>query len=143
MRRSHGQSLVLTSEPTSSKVMSSIQTVPAPVSITPKAMLVLSCGTSRTRAYSCQSVVPSIGLLQELSKSQGALNYFDLLAPPEFHGRTISEYHKRFEGEESVEALKLSVHGRPYKGQTRKIEWTDSKVLLTVLVEGEMPPTAL
>jgi PAS domain-containing protein len=86
---------------------------------------------------------PAAALLQELSKSQGALNYFDLLAPPEFHGRTISEYHKRFEGEESVEALKLSVHGRPYKGQTRKIEWTDSKVLLTVLVEGEMPPTAL
>jgi PAS domain-containing protein len=85
---------------------------------------------------------PAAALLPELSKSQGALNYFDLLAPPEFHGRTISEYHKRFEGEQSVEALKLSVQGRPYKGQTRKIEWTDSKVLLTVLVEGEISPTA-
>jgi len=86
---------------------------------------------------------PAEALLPELSKVNGGINYFDLLAPPEFHGRTISEYLKRMEGEQNREALKLSIHGRPYKGQTRMIEWTDSKVLLTILAEAEITITAL
>lgn len=81
---------------------------------------------------------PAGELLPELAKSQYQLNYFDLLAPPEFHGRTISEYIKRIDGEQVEEPLKLSVKGRPYKGHTQIIEWTENKVLLTILSEGDL-----
>ena len=85
---------------------------------------------------------PAESLLPELSQTEGTLNYFDLLAPPEFHGRTITEYLKRQECVHYEEPLKLSVKGRPFKGTTQMIEWTDKKVLLTILSEGEMfPPT--
>jgi PAS domain-containing protein len=86
---------------------------------------------------------PAQSLLPELSQMEGMLNYFDLLAPPEFHGRTITEYLKRLECIHHEEPLKLSVKGRPFKGNTQLIEWTDQKVLLTILSEGEMTPHAI
>ena len=81
-------------------------------------------------------------LLPSLSQEYGIHNYFELLAPPEFYGRTISEYLKRLEQGRQEEPLKLSINGRPFKGYTQMIEWTDTKVLLTILSEGEIfPPT--
>lgn len=86
---------------------------------------------------------PAESLLPELILSEDGFNYFDLLAPPEFHGRTITEYLKRLESIHHEEPLKLSVKGRPFKGNTQMIEWTHQKVLLTILSEGEMTPPAI
>jgi PAS domain-containing protein len=75
-------------------------------------------------------------LLPSLALENGIRNYFDLLAPPEFYGRTISEYLKRMEQEHREEPLRLSVNGRPFKGYTQMIAWTDTNLLLTILSEG-------
>jgi PAS domain-containing protein len=82
----------------------------------------------------------AVSLLPSLSQEGGIHNYFDLLAPPEFYGRTISEYLKRLEQEHRKEPLRLSVNGHPFKGYTQMIAWTDQKVLLTILSEGELSP---
>ncbi len=83
-------------------------------------------------------------LLPELIKSEGLLNYFDLLVPPEFHGRTITEYLKRIEkNDQENTPLKLSVRGVPHKGHTRVIEQEHKRVLLTILKEEAMLPLPL
>lgn len=79
-------------------------------------------------------------LIPLLKRKNELTNYFDLLAPPEFQGRTITEYLKRIDQDKHDEPLKLSVDGKPFKGHTQLIEWTNTKVLLTILSEADFLP---
>jgi PAS domain S-box-containing protein len=73
-----------------------------------------------------------------LLKENAALNYFDLLSPPDFQGRTITEYLKRFELQSSDKPLILNVNGNQCNAHTQLLAWTDTKVLLTILSKKDI-----
>ena len=75
-------------------------------------------------------------LIPILREKKILLSYFDLLAEPEFYGRTIANYIHRIEHDKHTEPLELNVNGRPFNGHTQLIYRTHQKIMLTVLSEA-------
>ncbi len=76
-------------------------------------------------------------IIPELEKRRSFYSFFDLLAPPERQGKSISEYLQRLESDNHDEPLPLSIYGLPYKGDTRVLDWMGETVLLTILSEDK------
>jgi len=70
-------------------------------------------------------------------KKHEYMSYFDLLAPPEYKGRTIAEYLARLERESPRKPMDLEIRGRKINGLTQVLSSTGSRVLLTVLESRE------
>ena len=83
----------------------------------------------------------SAAKLLPILREKTVLNYFDLLAIPELHGRTITNYLNRFDQNKHQEPIQLRVAGKSYKGHTQLIDWTDQKVMLTILSEHDVLST--
>ena len=81
-----------------------------------------------------EELIPILG--DPKKKKQKAFSFFDLLAPRETQGKTISCYLQRLESNQPLEPLDLSVGGRPIKGKTQLMEWSGKKIILTILEEG-------
>ena len=74
-------------------------------------------------------------LNQSKGQKQKFFSYFDLLAPRENQGKTISGYLQRLENSKAGSPLDLSVAGRPIKGKTQLMDWSGKKIILTILEE--------
>jgi len=74
-------------------------------------------------------------MIPELEKRRSFYNFFDLLAPPERQGKSISEYLQRMESNNHDQPMPLSIYGLPYQGETRVLDWMGETVLLTIVSE--------
>jgi PAS domain S-box-containing protein len=69
-----------------------------------------------------------------LSKEEEALgSYFDLFAPKNSKGKTISDYLSHFESRCSGDSLALEFRGIPYRGVTQFIQSTEPPFLITII----------
>lgn len=64
------------------------------------------------------------------------VSYFDLLAPKEAQGATISNYLRRFEFPDPMHPIKLESKGVKYDGQTQLMESMKPKLMMTILSEN-------
>jgi PAS domain-containing protein len=73
-------------------------------------------------------------LIPELSQRQMVATFFYLMAEPDFQGRTIADYMKRFEHPKlDLPPMELSIHGIPRRGRTQLMKLSGKQVMLTVL----------
>lgn len=72
--------------------------------------------------------IMEISETEELSDS-----YFELFAPPESKGKTISDYLSRFEKQGIGRGLQLEINNTPYAGSTQRIISTSPTLLITIL----------
>ena len=83
----------------------------------------------------CESLIPVL-------KEDVVQSYFELLAPPNQQGKTISDYLRSFEEAVVLEPIEISINCRKYKGYTERIDWTGKNILLTIIMEwgSHAPP---
>jgi PAS domain-containing protein len=76
-------------------------------------------------------------------KEKSSKSYFELLAPKNHKGKTISDYLRRFEDQFVTEPLVLDCHGVAYRGFTLLIESTDPPLLMTTIKSASVLETVL